>query len=204
MIKLLINSVFVGSFIVLLFACNSVSDEKTIDNAKLYSYVHDNSIMEWTAFKFESKSPVKGTFTKIVVSSLTEADDTKKLAESLGFTIPISSVSTTDESRDAKIIEFFFGVMATQELTGRITHLGEDGTAQMEVKMNNITEKINGQYELNGTSFSLKATMDLTKWQAQKAIEVLNENCKENHTENGITKMWTDVELSFTTKFAEK
>jgi len=205
MTTLLKNSLKVVFLTTLLISCVTKTDEdQSKEQHKKYSYLHDNSVMEWTAFKFESKAPVKGTFADIRVSSLTEADDAKELANSLSFTIPISSISTTDDSRDAKIIEFFFGVMSTQELTGRITNLSEDGKVELEVKMNNITEKINGEYKLNDNLFSINATMDLTKWNAQQAIEVLNENCKENHTENGITKMWDEVNLSFTTKFVQK
>jgi len=201
--KLVKNGLFIALSAVLFSSCGSNSDDQPLENNTSYRYVHDNSVLEWTAYKFESKAPVKGTFTEIIVSSISESSDPKTLAESLGFTIPVSSIYTTDESRDAKIIEFFFGIMATQELTGHIVQLNEDGTAQMEVTMNGITETIDGQYDLNKGSFSLKATMDLTKWQAQKAIDVLNENCKENHTENGITKMWTEVDISFTTTFSE-
>jgi hypothetical protein len=191
--------------LVVLAACGGKSEaSKESTEKKTYSYNHENSIMEWTAFKFVSKAPVKGTFNKIVVSSISEADNVKTLAESFGFTIPVNSIETQDESRNAKIVQFFFGTMQTTELTGRIVQLKEDGSAELEVTMNGITGIVKGTYEIVDANFAFKATMDISKWNSDKAIAVLNENCKENHTENGVTKVWSEVDLSFTTKLNVK
>lgn len=194
----------VATGVLCLVACGG-KGEQTAEKDKniTYSYAQENSVMEWTAFKFVSKAPVKGTFNKIIISSITEAKDIKTLAESFGFTIPVNSIETQDESRDAKIIQFFFGTISTEELTGRIVKLTDDGIAELEVTMNNITDIVSGKYEITDNYFSFKATMDIAKWNTDKAIAVLNENCKENHTENGVTKVWSEVDLAFTTKFVE-
>lgn len=199
--KQFFKSITVAAGVLFLIGCGG-KGERTAekDENVTYSYAHENSVMEWTAFKFVSKAPVKGTFNKIIVSSVTEAKDIKTLAESFGFTIPVSSIETLDESRNAKIIKFFFGTLSTEELAGRIVTLAADGTAELEVTMNNITGIVSGTYEITDNYFSFKATMDIAKWNTDKAINVLNENCKENHTENGITKVWSEVDLSFTTK----
>lgn len=139
----------------------------------------------------------------MTVSSLTEASTVKEMAESFGFTIPVNSIETQDESRNAKIIEFFFGAMSTTELTGRILKLNDDGSAELEVKMHGITDVVKGTYEIADNNFSFKATMDVSKWDANKAIATLNEACGANHTENGVTKLWPEVDLSFTTKLVE-
>lgn len=195
------KSIAIVTGVVLLAACGR-KGEQTTENVT-YSYAHENSVMEWTAFKFVSKAPVKGTFNKIVVSAISEASDVKTLAESFGFTIPVNSIETQDESRNAKIIEFFFKVIATEELSGHIVKLTDDGTADLEVTMNGITDIVSGKYEISDKHFSFKATMDISKWNTDKAIAVLNENCKENHTEDGVTKVWSEVDLSFTTKVIE-
>lgn len=203
------NSIIITSIAVLLgifTACKSDTTQsetnKTFEKAS-YSYDKSNSVMEFVAYKFESKAPVKGTFGKINITSVSEAETPLALAESMGFTIPVSSIITQDVSRDAKIIEFFFGVMTTTELTGHFTELNEDGTAKLEITMHGITDVIEGTYKLKDTHFSFQATMDLAKWNAAEAIKVLNENCNGNHTENGITKVWNDVDLSFTTDFVK-
>lgn len=202
--KQFFKSMVVTAGVLFLVACGG-KGEQTAEKDKnvTYSYTQENSVMEWTAFKFVSKAPVKGTFKKIIVSSITEAKDIKTLAESFGFTIPVNSIETQDESRNAKIIQFFFGTISTEELTGRIVKLADDGTAELEVTMNNITDIVSGKYEITDNYFSFKATMDIAKWSTDKAIAVLNENCKENHTENGITKVWSEVDLAFTTKLVE-
>lgn len=190
---------FIG--ITILAACGGKNDQKATDDSKkvTYSYDANSSKIEWTSFKYESKAPVKGTFKSINVTSINNAEDVKTFAESLTFAIPVSSVSTQDESRDAKIIQFFFKVMSTDELKGRIVKLTDDGIIELEVTMNGITGIVSGNYKIEGTHFSFTATMDMAKWQAQKAIDTLNENCKANHTENGVTKVWTEVDLSFST-----
>lgn len=114
-----------------------------------------------------------------------------------------ANISTQDVSRDGKIVEFFFKTMATDELKGHIVKLTDDGVAELEVTMNGITDIVTGKYTLEGAHFAFNATMDIAKWSAQKAIDVLNENCKANHTENGVTKVWTEVDLSFTTHLTE-
>jgi polyisoprenoid-binding protein YceI len=198
------KSMAVATGVILLVGCGGKAEQTTeTDNNVTYSYAHENSVMEWTAFKFLSKAPVKGTFNNIIVSSISEAKNVKTLAESFGFTIPVNSIETQDESRNAKIVQFFFGTISTEELTGRIVKLADDGTAELEVTMNGITDIVSGKYEITDNYFSFKATMDIAKWNTDKAISVLNENCKENHTENGVTKVWSEVDLEFTTKVVE-
>lgn len=201
--KQFIKSITLVAGIIVLAACGGKNEQTDEKKDVTYSYSHENSVMEWTAFKFESKAPVKGTFNKITITSVSEAADVKTLAESFGFTIPVNSIETQDESRNAKIIEFFFGTMSTAELTGHILKLADDGTAELEVTMNGITAVVKGKYEIADKNFSFKATMDIAKWNTNKAIDVLNAACKENHTENGVTKVWSEVDLSFTTKLVE-
>lgn len=190
---------FIG--ITILVACGGKNEQKATEATEkvTYSYDGNSSIIEWTSFKYESKAPVKGTFKTLNVTSINDAADVKTLAESFAFSIPVSSIATQDESRDAKIIQFFFKVMSTDDLKGRIVKLTDDGVVELEVTMNGITDIIKGDYKIDGTRFSFTATMDMAKWQAQKAIDTLNENCKANHTENGVTKVWTEVDLSFST-----
>jgi polyisoprenoid-binding protein YceI len=186
--------------LLVLTSCGGNKEEKEVEKV-VYTYNHENTTMEWTAFKYESKAPVKGTFTTININGVSGADNVKSLAESLSFTIPVSSIATHDESRDAKIIQFFFGTMTTETLTGHFTKLTDDGVAEMEVTMHGITDVVSGTYEINDNYFTFNATMDISKWNTDEAINVLNENCKANHTENGVTKVWSEVDLSFSTKF---
>lgn len=189
----------------ILASCGGNKADKSSEGEKTtYVYNHENSIMEWTAFKFVRKAPVKGTFTKIAITSISEADNIKTMVESMGFTIPVNSIETQDESRNAKIATFFFGTMQTTDLTGKMVKLNDDGTAELEVTMNEITGIVRGTYSITDDNFAFMATMDISNWNSDEAIKVLNENCKDNHTEDGVTKVWSEVELSFTTKFDKK
>jgi hypothetical protein len=54
---------------------------------------------------------VKGKFTIVVVTSGGEGNSVKEAINNGEFSIPISSIFTSDSSRDYKIRKFFFGVM---------------------------------------------------------------------------------------------
>lgn len=191
-------------FACLFFVASCGGEEKTDESFK-YAYNEESSVMEWTAFKYSNKTPVKGTFTKIKVTAISEASSAEDLVESLGFTIPVSSIETNDQSRNAKIIEFFFATIATEELSGRLKSIEKDGTAILEVKMNGITKDVKGTYTLKDTFFALNATMNVLDFNADQAIANLNAACATNHTgEDGVLKLWSDVDLSFTTVLTKK
>ncbi len=186
----------------LLGSCSGEAKSEVKEEAYSYSYDAESTILEWTAFKFTNKTGVKGTFNDIKVTSLSSSTDRKALVESLGFNIKTSTVESNDEGRNAKIAEFFFGAINTESIDGKILKLKDDGTADISVKMNGITKTISGEYTLTETQFSFHSTIDVVDWKAENGIVKLNEQCIDNHKgEDGVTKLWSEVELSFSTVF---
>ena len=51
------------------------SEDAATDITCLYSYESNTSSLEWTAFKFTDKTPVKGTFNEIKIEGSKTADD---------------------------------------------------------------------------------------------------------------------------------
>jgi polyisoprenoid-binding protein YceI len=187
-------------------SCGSETKTETTDEAEkscFYSYNSGSSVLEWTAFKFTDKTPVKGSFNEIKIEGIESSDDPKKLIESLTFTIETSSVETQNEERNGKIVKLFFGTIGTPQITGKVKSLGEDGNATVEIKMNNLSQDVVGTYTLIDGKFAFNATIDVMKWNAGAGIKELNTACKDLHTgADGVSKLWSEVALSFTTELS--
>lgn len=179
-------------------------EAETQEEKCTYSYNHENSVLEWTAFKYSNKTGVKGGFNTVNISGVSEADSPKELIESMGFNIPTTTVETNDPGRNAKIAEFFFGTIKTDNLSGRVLKLQDGGKAEVQISMNGITKTVPGTYTLDDVHFSFKATINVMDWDAISGIDALNAQCIENHTgEDGVLKLWSEVDLSFTTKLVK-
>lgn len=203
--KISLFSAFVVSVLVL-GSCSSSSEEKAPKVKQgMYSYNNETSILEWTAFKFTERKGVKGTFNDFTINGLKEAADSKELLESLSFSIPIASTETNDPGRNEKIIKYFFNMIKTETLTGKLVKLNDDKTADLEITMNGISKNVKGTYTLNDTQFGFTAMIDVLNWKGGEGIAALNAQCIENHTgPDGILKLWSEVDLSFTTTLNKK
>lgn len=191
---------FVLSGLFILGSCGGSDKTASVEKKYSYSYNPESSILEFTAFKFTNRTGVKGTFNEINISGLSKSNDKKELVESLGFNIPTNTVETNDPGRNAKIAEFFFAAINTDVIEGKVLKLKDDGGAEVSIKMNGITKTVVGEYVLSDTQFSFHAKIDVANWNGEKGIVSLNEQCVANHTgEDGILKLWSEVELSFTT-----
>lgn len=201
------NSVFgiiILAIILGFSACKGESEKKMDESSKemcFYSYNSGSTVLEWTAFKFTEKSPVKGTFNEITIEGIEKSDDPKKLIESLKFTINTSTVETQNEDRNGKIVKFFFGTINTENITGKVKLLDKNGKAVLVITMNSLEKEVIGSYTLEDGKFDFKATIDLADWKAENAIEALNLACKDLHSgADGKTKLWSEVDLSFSTE----
>lgn len=187
-------------------ACNSGGEGSSTDEATgseqgegktscMYRYNEGTSKLTWTGYKTTDKKGVPGSFNEITVSS-EQNEDPKKVIESISFSIKTSSVETNDESRNEKIATLFFEVMNTPFIEGKIKELKDDGTAVFEIMMNSITIDVEGNYSLDGAQFKWSSDIDVSTWNGMKAVESLNEACKELHTgDDGVSKTWSEVKL---------
>lgn len=183
-------------------ACSGESKEETEEKSPTCTYSYDKSstTLEWTAFKFTEKAPVKGSFNVFNVDALSSSEDAMKLIESMSITIETNSVETQNEERNGKIAKHFFETIETPMLKGKMKSISDNGKATIAITMNNKTEDVVGDYTLEGDVFSFHATIDVAKWDAVKGIDALNEICKVLHTgADGKSKLWSEVDLSFST-----
>lgn len=202
-LKTLTLMVSIGLFI----ACGSDKKEKEITNVKKKStaafVLNDatNSI-GWTAYKTTEKVPVKGKFTKVDIVSGGEGASVKEAINNTEFSIPISSIFTSDTSRDYKIRKFFFGVMAdTKLLSGKLV-IENDSLGYANITMNGITKKLPFNYTIEGKAFAMQTKMDVLNWNAQNSIDSLNAVCKELHKGlDGVSKTWSEVAIDIKSTF---
>lgn len=174
----------------------------------LYSYSAENSEVKFTAYKFLGKTGVGGTFTEVNVTGGDENESALDLIENLSFEIPISSISTNDESRDEKIQRSFFGHLNVSKLTGEVVKLDEDSKkATVLISFNDISKEVEGDYVLDNLDFVFKAEINVNNWEAQEGIKTLNDECHDLHIDyaNGDTesKLWPDVSISFGTQLTK-
>ncbi len=164
-----------------------------------YSIEPKSTTIKWTAFKTTEKIPVSGVFKTINITNIKEAINTNDALDGLEFSIPVNSIDSKNEGRDAKLINSFFGSMKdTKNLTGKI-HLEKNGKGNVSLKMNGISKDFPISYVISGQLAQIEATIDLDNWEAKLAIDALNKVCFDKHKgADGISKTWNEVKINIT------
>jgi len=155
--------------------------------------------VKWTAYKTTAKKGVGGEFKTLKFDNKTGATPEEAL-NNLNFSIPISSLFTKDEGRDAKIKESFFGAMLDTDLIkGTIKY--NDGKYVASLTMNGVTNDLPLDVEITDERrVSMKGTMLLKDWDALGALESLNKICFDLHKgEDGVSKTWDDIAIEVNT-----
>tara|TARA_R110000787_G_scaffold55942_14_gene128892 strand:- start:3475 stop:4089 length:615 start_codon:yes stop_codon:yes gene_type:complete len=202
--KKLSNFILVLLIAVQFTACNSDKKEKKIDKKSTAAFVLSDAYnsVEWTAYKTTEKVPVKGKFKKVNITSGGEGSTVKEAINNAGFSIPISSIFTSNSDRDYKIRKFFFGVMDNTELLSGKLVIENDSVGYSDITMNGITQKLPFSYTVSGKKFSMSTTMDVLNWNAKSSVDSLNVVCKELHKGlDGVSKTWSEVAINITSTF---
>ncbi|MFA7272463.1 MAG: YceI family protein [Crocinitomicaceae bacterium] len=207
----MINGKILGiafSAAMLMASCAGEPKEETQDQPEvcMYTYNPGSTTMEWTAFKFTEKTPVKGTFTEINVDGEEAAEDPLDLLKSLSFSIPVSSISSQNEERDAKIVKHFFGTIGTEKITAKIRGFNANGgDLKVEITMNGVSFPVKGNYTLVDGKFDFSTKIDVADWNAMSGITALNTICKDLHTgADKVSKLWSEVDLTFSTTLTKE
>jgi len=207
------RGVVLSLLLVVVFNFSSCKSEKKADatkeikvetkkNIAAFSLKKATNEINFTAYKTTDKIGVGGQFKKVDITSGGEGNSIKEAVNNTEFSIPVSSIFTKDTSRDFKIKKFFFGIMdKTKLLSGKLV-LENDSIGYANIKMNGITEKVSFLYTIKANTFSMNATMDITKWNATEALNSLNKACKELHKgADGVSKTWSEVALNIKSNF---
>lgn len=169
----------------------------------VYTYVHDSTKVSFTAFKYESKAGVGGSFTACDVFALAETGSCQEVLTGMEFRIPISSSSTLNEDRDKKIAEHFWGTLDKADyITGEVLSTSGDesgGSAKMTLTLNGISKEIEGEYTLSEDGhIRLETSVDMTDFDGLEAIAALNKVCEDLHREapGEESKLWPNVSVT--------
>lgn len=182
----------------------SVQSCKKKEKAKEIGYTIDANKTEinWTAFKTTDKVPVKGKFTKLNIDNAHKESSLQEALNNTTFSIPVSSLFTNNPDRDNKLKTLFFGVMKNTSLLSGTLMITDDNSGYVDLTMNGITEKLPFAYTVNGAVASIKTIMNTDSWQAQAALNSINEACFELHKgADGVSKTWSDVAIDIQVYF---
>lgn len=178
---------------------NKVQEKKS---TAAFSLKNAKNEINFIAYKTSEKVPVGGQFKKVNITSGGEGGTIKEAFNNAEFSIPVSSIFTKDTSRDYKIKKFFFGIMENTKLLSGKFVIENDSTGYTNLKMNGVTEKVPFTYAIDGKTFTMNATMDVSNWNAIKALNSLNTVCKDLHKgADGVSKTWSEVTLNIKSTF---
>ena len=160
-------------------------EEKQLTEKQDYVYTLGEVLIKWTAFKHTAKAQVGGAFKSAVVKEFTESTNLNTAVSGVTFEIPVNSTSTNDTIRDYKIVNSFFKTMVnTDNITGKIISLDNNGTGLLAINMNNVEVQKSFSWEMDQTTkeIYIKTAIDVLNWGAQSSLDALNEVCLEQHT----------------------
>jgi hypothetical protein len=177
---------------------------ETVENAVKYIVKPEGTTVKWTAYKTTEKVPVGGEFATLNFNEK-EGATIEDALNNLEFSIPVSSLFTKDDSRDAKLKASFFGTMLdTEFLKGKI--MFADNKYSAKITMNGVTADLPLEVTITDERrVSMKGTMDLKDWNALGALEALNKVCFDLHKgADGVSKTWEDVAIEVNTYLRDK
>jgi hypothetical protein len=175
-------------------------EEKQLSEKQDYVYTLGEVLIKWTAFKHTAKAQVGGAFKSAVVKGFTESNNLNTAVSGVTFEIPVNSTSTNDTIRDYKIVNSFFKTMVnTDNITGKIISVDNNGTGLLAINMNNVEVQKTFSWEMDQTTkeIYIKTAIDVLNWGAQSSLDALNEVCLEQHTgPDGKNILWPNVDIT--------
>jgi len=204
---------FLLIFLVVALVITSCKDDKKdvktenteiVKNTVKYIVKPEATTVKWTAYKTTKKAPVGGEFA-ILNFEEKEGATPEKALHNLEFSIPVSSLFTKNDSRDAKLKASFFGTMLdTEFLKGKIKFVENKYSAK--ITMNGVTADLPLEISITDERrVSMKGTMNLKNWNALGALEALNKVCFDLHKgDDGVSKTWEDVAIEVNTYLSKK
>ncbi|MFB0925097.1 MAG: YceI family protein [Vicingaceae bacterium] len=181
--------------------------DTTENKEEICFYSYDETAgaqVRWTAFKTSDKVPVGAQFDQVNVTTKERSTKITDILKSIKFNIPTSSTNTANKDRDQKIIKSFFGTMNNTDLIlGQAKSAEGDnksGTITFYLTLNNVEKETVLNYTVEDATVKLTGEIDVIDFDAENALNALNEVCKVLHTgADGVSKTWSTVELAIET-----
>lgn len=196
------KNVILSALLVLSFAFTANASEKSGCTLAQNGQIE----VTWTGYKTPKKVGVGGTFDKVTYAPVaTSGSDFRSILVGSSVVIDASSVNSKHEDRDAKLAQFFFGLMSDKNINAKILDIKADkrvknaprtGVLSVEIEMNGVKKVTPMTYTFSDGIFEAKGSIDLLDFSASKALAGINEACFDLHE----GKTWSDVGISFKTK----
>ena len=172
----------------------------------LYSTTEKDIGLEWTAFKFTEKAPVKGSFNSMKLKGPTQAESLADLVQGLSLDIDGASIESGNPGRNVTVKQFFFEKFvpafvikaAVEKVEGDETQ----GKLHIQLTLNSTTKILPFEYTVKDGALEANATMQMMDFGLKAAFDSIHTTCKTLHTgKDGVAKTWDVVDLKVTGKF---
>lgn len=198
------KKLFLAVCMLSLVACNNQQKKEEIPATKIETVeevqskedTNKNGVditLEWTAYKFDDKTGVKGAFTDFEVDYNKDGETPEEKLSNLTFKINKESASTDDAGRDKTITDNFF-LNLKGDIHGSLGEL-KDGKVATTISMNDNSVTKTFAYEIKDNKIYFTGTIDiLADFMADTAFKALHDACAVLHD----NKTWTDVAIEVT------
>lgn len=183
--------------------------EPAAAEACTYSTDPNQIKMEWTAYKFTDKTPVKGTFTGTQVEGEVKADSLSALVQGLRMKLDGATIESGDPGRNLTVKDFFFAKFNppfqmeawVKDLQGTDTA----GSLTLVLQMNGVSKEAPFVYTATPEGeLTAKGGINLMNWNLQPAFDSIHQACETMHTgKDGVSKTWEVVDLKIVGKFSK-
>lgn len=191
----------------LITSCNNsenTKDDKLVAEAPydcMYSLNTEETKFQWTAFKTTAKIGVNGSFDKIQIKNSQTSNNIANVIIETKFSINLNTVNSGNPERDEKLKTYFFGSLENTDIfSGMVEECEGDnksGNLLVKLNINNIDKQVQMKYSVSDETLKLNGTLDLLDWNANTAVESINNACLDLHKgADGISKTWSDMEIS--------
>lgn len=155
-----------------------------------------NSVkVEWTAYKFTEKTPVKGYLKTAKATVSAPGKTLEDMLQKTSFEVDALSVDTENPVRDATLRDNFFSLMANTKITGRILSINNNNV-NVEMVMNNVKKTVKFKLRKGDPVVSAVATIDILDFAMTKSFNKIQEACEILHKgADNKAKTWSTVDL---------
>jgi len=173
----------------------------------LYFTEQNAGQLEWTAFKFTEKTPVKGKFTNYKITSKPNKDP-MKLLRTVEIEVDGLRIDSGDASRDSNLHRGFFSLLRKHaKIKGKLKQIPNksEGKATLELEMNGKKKVFMVPFEKGDSEIVFTGAITAKDFGLEKALENIHRMCEALHTGgDGTPRTWEDFEFKFTLPWKSK
>jgi len=198
---------FMLSAVIFFMTACQFNDQGSEDRSKAeqkctYIFSEDSTDIIWSAYKFNDRAAVKGSFDSVLISGGQKSEKALNSLNGIRFSINTASVNSNDKGRDKKISDIYFNALNTIYISGSIDSVDQlMKRAVLSLTMNGIEIKRKVEFNVKDNVVELNANIDVKDWNGSEAVKALNKACEEKHTgKDKESVLWSDVDVLVRTR----